>query len=306
MLDLPRIEQRIDRLREDLRARYGWTHLDVRVAVEREAIARIKIAGTIAVPSVRTLLREALHDLIAPGLALELELRAIPVHRWVALPSAGLELWAQHPSQATQALATELSHADGPVGELARDRGASLLRARDGTVGWTDTVLEIDQPPRLLCEPVVPEDPGPAIREAALAYLGAPYWLGANGSTRIDCSALVQRSYSAALQLLVPRNSNDQLAIARGGESIERASGQAGDLIFIRSHRMQRTHVGIATGRATIIHASRSRGAVIEEYGREFEADAEWIRRVTWPQVVEWARAQVGRPHVDLMIADDR
>jgi hypothetical protein len=63
---------------------------------------------------------------------------------------------------------------------------------------------------------------------------------------------------------------------------------------------MQRLHVGIVGEAGTIIHASRSRSAVIEEPSVEFQLDAEWLRRVPLVQVIEWARGQVGRLHVEL------
>ena len=63
---------------------------------------------------------------------------------------------------------------------------------------------------------------------------------------------------------------------------------------------MQRLHVGIISEAGTIIHASRSRSAVIEEQNVEFQLDAEWLRRVSLVHVIEWARGQVGLPHVQL------
>jgi cell wall-associated NlpC family hydrolase len=146
----------------------------------------------------------------------------------------------------------------------------------------------------------VPAQPGAALCEAALAQLGIPYVLGGTSSVRIDCSGLIARSFAAALAIVLPRNSNDQRAITGGGELIEHAEGRAGDLLFVRSRSLGRSHVGMATGRETVVHASRSRNGVLEESAREFEQDAEWIRRVCWEAIVDWSRTQVGRPHVQL------
>lgn len=65
---------------------------------------------------------------------------------------------------------------------------------------------------------------------------------------------------------------------------------------------MQRLHVGIVSEVGTIIHASRSRSAVIEEPEVEFQLDAEWLRRVSLVQVIEWSRTQVGHAHLELPV----
>jgi len=291
-VDLRRIEGLIDAHREQLRARYGWTHLEVTIRLEGE---RLRITGTVAVARVGAQLRRVLEPAVAEGLSLEMDLSPMPISGWYALPSGGQDVWAQHPSAAARSLATELTHADGPVGLLARDRGSSLVCARDGTIGWVDGPLGASEAPRVLGQPRVPDDPGAALCAAALRYVGVPYWLGGNRLDRIDCSGLVQRAFVGALGVLVPRNSNDQLAVGGGGEPRERVVGRAGDLVFLRSRRMARTHVGIATGAGTVIHASRSRAAVVVEAGAVLEGDAEWIRWVGWERIVDWGVRQVGR-----------
>jgi hypothetical protein len=236
-------------------------------------------------------------------LQLEIDVGPMPVLGWHRIPEAGLELWAEHPSRISRSLATELLRDDGPIGLLAEAPPGLLMRARDGTVGWMISTLGTLGPreaPRLLTEPVLPEHPGAALLHAALAQLGIPYVLGGTSPARLDCSGLIARTYATALGIVLPRHSNDQLAITGGGELIERAEGCAGDLLFVRSRSLGRSHVALASEHATVIHASRSRNAVIEEAAAAFECDAEWIRRVRWQAIVEWSRSQVGRPHVEL------
>jgi cell wall-associated NlpC family hydrolase len=296
----------LDQLRDELVARYGWTHVELEF--ERVGPTRVRGTGTVAVATLAATIRARLTTRLEPGVELELELRPMPVLAWHALPAAlpegSLALWAEHPSRAPRrSLATELDASDGPVGRLATAGSATLLRARDGTVGWSLAPLgaamdSVDSP--TLPEPRVPAcDPGPAVCAAANAYLGVPYLLGGTSARRIDCSGLVARAYAIALGVVVPRNSNDQLAIT-GGEPIERAHGDPGDLLFLRSRALGRTHVGIATGRGTVIHASRSRNSVLEEPVSEFESDAQWLRRVAWPEIVAWSRTQAGRRHLEL------
>lgn len=289
------IDEQIDRLREQLEARYGWTHLDV---AARFVGATLRVTGTIAVPRLRARVHELVQAVAGPSF--ELELGPMPVRSWHRIAEPGIELWAEHPSQARRSLATQLRPSDGPIGLLAEAHPGLLVRARDGTVGWLRGELGAREPARVLTEPFVPEDPGARVCEAANEYLGVPYLLGGTGPDHIDCSGLVARAYAKALGVTLPRNSNDQLAVTGRSEALERAEGRAGDLLFMRSLELGRTHVGIATGRPSVIHASRSRNSVLEEHVREFERDAEWIRRVRWEAVVDWSRTQVGREHLEL------
>ncbi|MFO7565971.1 MAG: C40 family peptidase [Enhygromyxa sp.] len=292
------IDGRLAALREQLCQAYGWTHVELRVALEP---SRVRVTGTVAVPSLAARVRALLEPCIGPSRELELELRPMPVLSWHRISAPKLELWAEHPSLGERSLATELLGEDGPIGLLAEAPPGTLVRARDGTVGWLLGELGPDSPPRPLSGPRLPDDPGATLVEAARAYLGVPYQLGGTSFARIDCSGLVARAY-AALGIVLPRNSRDQLAIG-ASEPLGRAEGQAGDLLFMRSRALGRSHVGLATGRGTVIHASRSRDAVLEEPAREFESDAEGLRRVRRQAVVEWSRGQIGRAHVELPTA---
>jgi hypothetical protein len=246
-------------------------------------------------------IRAVVTEMLLEGMQLELRVQPLSVREWYAVPVAGLELWSQHPSRPQRSLATELEVADGPIGHLAHDGPGMLLRARDGTVGWATGLLGHPCAARPITLPSLAADsPGLAICTAARAYLGTPYLLGGATARRIDCSALVTRAYERATGMLLPRHSHDQLAIGGGGKVCGSAEGLPGDLLFIHSRRMQRLHVGIISEAGTILHASRSRSAVIEELALEFQLDAEWMRRVPLAAVVDWARTQVGQPHVEL------
>jgi hypothetical protein len=297
------IAERLAALGDHLRERYGWTHMDVMVRVELEPGSLrplLVVDGEIAVASLAAPIRAALTPLLLDGMQLDLRLKPLAVREWYAVPAGGIELSGDHPSRPKRALATELEPADGPVGHLAHDGPGMLLRARDGTVGWATGLLGRACEARPITAASLGESPGLAICAAARAYLGTPYVLGGATARHIDCSALVARAYERSVGLLLPRNSHDQLAVGGGGELCGTASGLPGDLLFIHSRRMQRLHVGIVGEAGTIIHASRSRSAVIEEHDVDFQLDAEWLRRVPLVQLIEWARTQIGRPHLEL------
>lgn len=297
------IAERLAALGDELRERYGWTHMDVTLRVELEPGTLrplLVVDGEIAVASLAKPIRAALTPMLLDGVQLELRLRPLAVREWYAVPARGIELWSDHPSCPKRALATELEPADGPVGHLAHDGPGMLLRARDGTIGWATGLLGHACAARPITEVSLGDAPGLAICTAARAFLGTPYVLGGATARHIDCSALVARAYERGVGLLLPRHSHDQLAVGGGGEICGVAGGLPGDLLFIHSRRMQRLHVGIVSEAGTILHASRSRSAVIEEPDVEFQLDAEWLRRVPLATLLGWARTQIGRPHLEL------
>lgn len=292
------VDAHLDDLRAQLRARYGWTRLELELDVAIEDGAPVLIvSGRVAVASLRRAIVERVTPLLLDHMTLAVRVEPLAVGRWYAIPRTGLELWAEHPSCSRRSLATELGPDDGPIGHLAHDGPGMLLCARDGTVGWATGVLGRACDPRPLARPRT-SGARAAIVEAARAYLGVAYELGGASERRIDCSALVARAYERGANVLLPRNSHDQLAAGGGGEICGTADGELGDLIFMRSRRMQRLHVGIVGVDETIVHASRSRSMVIEESQLEFQLDAEWLRRVRLAEVLAWAETQVGRPFV--------
>lgn len=300
---LRELEATIAGLREQLRARHGWTHLqlDLQLVVES---GRLRVSGSVAVTPMVEVVRATLEPLLFEGLELELAVEALAPRAWYEIPSSGLQLWAQHPSQVPQTLATELHAEDGPVGDLAHEGAGMLLRARDGTTGWATGLLGAPTEPRPLTGPTQDagsDDYGARVLAAARTYLGVPYRLGGASTTHIDCSALVQRAYVEGVGVLLPRNSHDQLALAAGGKLRGSTEGAAaGDLLFIHSRRMQRLHVGILSGEGMIVQASRTRDAVVEQPVVEFQLDAEWMRHVARGQLDAWARANVGRDFLEL------
>jgi hypothetical protein len=300
------IAERLAALGDELREHYGWTHMELTLGVELEPGSLrplVVVRGEIAVASLAASIRAAVTPMLLDGVQLDLRLQPLAVREWYAVPAGGIELWSEHLSRPKRALATELEPADGPVGHLAHDGPGMLLRARDGTVGWATGLLGRACPARPITEfseVSLGESPGLAICTATRAYLGTPYVLGGATARRIDCSALVSRAYERGVGVLLPRHSHDQLAIGGGGQVCGVAEGSPGDLLFIHSRRMQRLHVGIISEAGTIIHASRSRSAVIEEPAVDFQLDAEWLRRVTLARVLEWGRTQIGRPHIEL------
>jgi cell wall-associated NlpC family hydrolase len=112
---------------------------------------------------------------------------------------------------------------------------------------------------------------GAEIASLALSFRGTPY---ANGGTEpggFDCSGLVQYVFARA-GLALPRSVREQVESGVGVEG----EVQAGDLVFFAIDGETVSHVGIATGSESFVHAPSTRGVVREE-----RLDAPyWARRL--------------------------
>lgn len=95
--------------------------------------------------------------------------------------------------------------------------------------------------------------------EEAQKYIGSPYCYGGSGADCIDCSGLVQIVYSS-IGLSMPRTASDQYLICK---KIDETNVKAGDLVFFGSKNVI-SHVGIFVGDNQIIHASSSKGVILQ------------------------------------------
>jgi peptidoglycan DL-endopeptidase RipA len=94
---------------------------------------------------------------------------------------------------------------------------------------------------------------GQAVVEDAQSYIGSPY-----GTWGMDCSGFTSAVF-ADLGVYLPDSPYAQYA--NGTPS---SYGEAGDLVFFDEAGYGISHVGIATGYGTVIHASTYYGAVVE------------------------------------------
>jgi cell wall-associated NlpC family hydrolase len=102
---------------------------------------------------------------------------------------------------------------------------------------------------------------------AARGRIGSAYAMGATGPGAFDCSGLTTYAFARA-GVGLPRTSQAQFGV---GEPVERDSIRAGDLVFFSTAGPGASHVGIATGRGTVVSATSS-GGVMEHSS----TDAYW------------------------------
>jgi cell wall-associated NlpC family hydrolase len=88
--------------------------------------------------------------------------------------------------------------------------------------------------------------------EDAQSYIGTPY-----GASGLDCSGFTSAVF-ADLGVYLPDSADAQYAYGTP------SYGEVGDLVFFDESGYGLSHVGIATGYGTVIHASTYYGAVVE------------------------------------------
>lgn len=99
------------------------------------------------------------------------------------------------------------------------------------------------------------------IMDAAISMVGVPYVFGGESRRGIDCSAFVQKAYSAA-DVEIPRTADLQYEF---GRKISWRKVQPGDLLFYTTYEPGASHVGIYIGNGQFIQAGSSTGVTISD-----------------------------------------
>ena len=118
-----------------------------------------------------------------------------------------------------------------------------------------------------------PRDPGSLppsgyeVSGTALSLRGVPYRNGGADPKGFDCSGLVWYVF-ARHGLAVPRTVEDQF---RAGDEIRAQELRAGDLVFFTTTGGGASHVGIAVGGDSFVHAPSASGVVrVERLGTNY------------------------------------
>ncbi len=93
-------------------------------------------------------------------------------------------------------------------------------------------------------------------------WYGVRYRTGGNTKTGVDCSGFTVAVFAAAYGLTIPRVSRDQYRTSR---KISTTELQEGDLVFFNTNGRGVSHVGIYLGNNKFIHASVSRGVMVND-----------------------------------------
>ncbi len=98
------------------------------------------------------------------------------------------------------------------------------------------------------------------VEQVCHPWLGTPYRYGGGSRAGIDCSALTQ-NLMGDLGANLPRTVRAQTAV---GASVASSEIAPGDLVFFRLTSTKIDHVGVALDANRFVHASSSRGVVVD------------------------------------------
>ncbi len=116
-------------------------------------------------------------------------------------------------------------------------------------------------------------------------YIGTPYQGTSKYQVGIDCSRFTSEVFRRHEGLRLPRVARDQ---ARSGLAVSRSHIQYGDLVFFAIGGKTVSHVGIYVGDNSFIHASSSRGVVIDKldssYWRKYYHSARRVVHADLPR----------------------
>jgi hypothetical protein len=93
-------------------------------------------------------------------------------------------------------------------------------------------------------------------------WYGVRYRRGGNTKSGVDCSGFTLAVYAAVYGITIPRVSREQYRISR---KISTTELQEGDLVFFNTTGRGVSHVGVYLGNNKFIHASVSRGVMVND-----------------------------------------
>jgi lipoprotein Spr len=104
--------------------------------------------------------------------------------------------------------------------------------------------------------------PSKQLLETVDEWYGVRYRTGGNTKSGVDCSGFTVAVYSTLFGIMLPRVSREQYRISR---KISTTELQQGDLVFFNTNGSGVSHVGIYLGNNKFIHASVSRGVMVND-----------------------------------------
>lgn len=104
--------------------------------------------------------------------------------------------------------------------------------------------------------------PSKSLLEAVDEWYGVRYRTGGNTTSGVDCSGFTVGVYSALYGMAIPRVSREQYRIST---KLSTTDLKEGDLVFFNTNGRGVSHVGIYLGNNKFIHASVSKGVMVND-----------------------------------------
>jgi cell wall-associated NlpC family hydrolase len=109
--------------------------------------------------------------------------------------------------------------------------------------------------------------PSKSLLHAVDEWYGVRYRTGGNTKGGVDCSGFTCAVYTSVYGYSLPRVSRDQYRISR---KLSIAELQEGDLVFFNTNGRGVSHVGVYLGNNKFIHASVSRGVMVNDLSEKY------------------------------------
>lgn len=102
----------------------------------------------------------------------------------------------------------------------------------------------------------------PELLREIVQWLGTPYLYGGNTHYGVDCSGFVRVVYHRVFDILLDRVT---VGMAQKSHKVNRRHLREGDLVFFKIKSRRVSHVGIYISQNKFVHASSSRGVVVND-----------------------------------------
>ncbi len=98
-------------------------------------------------------------------------------------------------------------------------------------------------------------------------WYGVPYKFGGCQKTGVDCSCFSSNLYESVYSKKLPRTATD---IYSACEKINLEKAKEGDFVFFKIKSSSISHVGIYLGNNQFVHASSSRGVIVNSLSEDY------------------------------------
>jgi NlpC/P60 family len=135
---------------------------------------------------------------------------------------------------------------------------STILNSRSSSAIESATSVQLKY--AILMNTEVENLPSKTLLENVDEWYGVRYRTGGNTHSGVDCSGFTVAVYASVYGFALPRVSRDQYRMCR---KISTTELQEGDLVFFNTNGSGVSHVGIYLGNNKFIHASVSRGVMV-------------------------------------------
>lgn len=144
-----------------------------------------------------------------------------------------------------------------PAQKKETDAISQLIAARTPEV---EEVSSVKLKYAVLMDTEVESLPSESLLETVDDWYGVRYRTGGVTKKGVDCSGFTVAVYAALYGLAIPRVSREQYRVS---EKISTTELEEGDLVFFNTNGRGVSHVGVYLGNSKFIHASVSRGVMV-------------------------------------------